>query len=617
MDDFKIQIDNDIQIIQKEYERIDSKLEKPEYAFHYWVLSRLYNVDEEISYSFITEGNDKNIDCFVHFEDTKELYIIQSKYYDINTPVVRDNVSDFLSTPLNVLCNGKYRRSEELQKIFNRVCGDPEYKIWLHFYITNNKINDDANDLIHEFTNKHKKISAFVGARIFYLDDIQNIYYGERFNNVKNFSAILPTKVKGTSLDVRPEDYDISWMINVRYVMVNVGEIFRIYRKASEKGYEIFDENIREYLGRGGSINKKIIDTLKSSEDRENFFYYNNGITITCKQCDTLRSNELPGKYTYGFRLKNPQIVNGCQTINSIAEVLSHYSDKDIDKEFERCYVLTKVFVFDKETSEKKPHLEKNIIKYTNSQNSITDKAFASKRLLFANIQTELKKRGFLLLVKPSDKNKFIEEFKDEVKLKKLKIKSKEKLSFYNLDFTKTQDYMIPLEKLVQVLLAFYNGGYDAFTKKNRVLKPNSELYKSFSLNIEKNFTIDNMLNLFLLYKKAEIEQKQSGDRIPIPYYLLGFLGNGIDKIDFQTLNSKLSQVFCDKERFTQLYLFSKNLTKMYAEEYYREKQMDYNRMIKQEIDMAILERCINISADNLISFGAIDDKTKDFFTHI
>ena len=65
--------------------------------------------------------------------------------------------------------------------------------------------------------------------------------------------------------------------------LVNVVDIYEIYKQAIEKNYELFEENIREYLGTQG-INNGIIKTLKDSVDRANFFYYNNGITIICEK---------------------------------------------------------------------------------------------------------------------------------------------------------------------------------------------------------------------------------------------------------------------------------------------------------------------------------------------
>ena len=597
MSEFMRQIKDDISLIKRDYGYIDEKIKENNYAFNYWVLSRLYNIHEEIIPSFVTDINDKSIDCFVHYEDMKELYIIQNKFYDENTPLNREDVSDFLTTPLKILAKGEYKRSNELQKIFNRVHEDSEYKIWLHFYVTNNLFHNDIDNLIENFTFSDDRVQAYVGAKLNKLDDIKNIYYGDRFTNKVSFTATLPTRVSATSLDVRPKDYRMEWMIDLRYVMVNVAELFSMYKNALERNYELFEENVREYLGTQG-INNGIIKTLRSPKDRENFFYYNNGVTIICEQCKTLRGTEAAkeshSKNQYGFELKNPQIVNGCQTINSIAEVLSHYSEERIRSEFERVYVLVKVFVFDEKTKIEKENLDKNIVKFTNSQNGINDKAFASKHNFFKNIQEEFHNRGILLLVKPSDKNKFTIEYQDKVKFSELRRKSSHLFELFGLDNSKLSNFMIPLEKMLKVLLAFEKDGFAAFTKGSTVLKPNSPMYKDFSRQIENVFTIDNMLRLYLLYSKAEEDKKSSTDkRTPIPYYLIGFMGNTFKGKTFTEINNKLDYLFSDKKQMNEIYEFYKNLTAYYTDEYCRERNSDYNIMIKQDVLLGILDRCI------------------------
>lgn len=83
----------------------------------------------------------------------------------------------------------------------------------------------------------------------------------------------------------------------------------------------------------------------------------------------------------------------------------------------------------------------------------------------FNNLQAEFKKRGMLLLVKPSDKNKLSVEYKDQAKLAELKKRSKELFRLFDVDDSKLKNYMIPLEKLLKVLLAFSKNGFYAFTK--------------------------------------------------------------------------------------------------------------------------------------------------------
>ena len=45
---FKEQIQQDIKLLQEEYGKNNPLLASDDYAFNYWALTKLYNVDEEI-----------------------------------------------------------------------------------------------------------------------------------------------------------------------------------------------------------------------------------------------------------------------------------------------------------------------------------------------------------------------------------------------------------------------------------------------------------------------------------------------------------------------------------------------------------------------------------------
>ena len=148
---FRTQVKDDIDLIREDWVSRDTNLNKDEYAFNYWILSKLYNLDEETIISNVVDYNDKGIDCFAHFEESKELFIIQNKYYSEQTPLKRPDVADFLSTPLSQLMNNSYKRSSELQNTFNAAYEDSEYKIWFHLYLTNEQRNTDVEQLFRIF----------------------------------------------------------------------------------------------------------------------------------------------------------------------------------------------------------------------------------------------------------------------------------------------------------------------------------------------------------------------------------------------------------------------------------------------------------------------------------
>lgn len=587
MSNFRKQIIEDIELIQENYGHLDSNLKKQEYAFNFWVLSNIFSMEEEIIREYITEYNDKSIDCYAHFEESKELFIIQNKFYNESTPLKRNDIADFLETPLAVLREGHYK-NKDLQNIFNDASKSTDYKIRLFFFVSNNKQNETINLLFKDFNKKNHPNEAEIIADILYLGDIEDRYYGKQFKNNIDFDFILETRNKGTILRILPEDYNLPNMSKAYYITTPVNLIYKMYKSSLEKNYPLFEENIREYLG-PKSINAGIIKTLKS-DDRSNFFYYNNGITIICNEAQKVKRTG----DNYSLNLVQPQVVNGCQTVNTIYEVLSSYNEEDIRNEFNDVYVMAKVLVTDKKNSK----FYKDVVKFTNTQNSIKEKDFAATSKMFLSIQDQFKKRGFLLIIKQSDKYTFKKDYKhSSEELDKMLSKAKNFIRDIdiNIPFKKTNDIYIPLDRLLQVFLSVVKNGYYAYTKKSIILKPdtNSKIFEEYSSQIDKYLSIENMIRLFLIFKKAEFNRKKSEDKkTPIPYYLTGFMGHFIDKEKrkFEKLNSVLKKLFSSgNEYFQSVYNYFSKLTTLYKKNYKKNHNIEYNAMIKKEIDNKLL----------------------------
>lgn len=573
MDDliFREQIKEDIELIQ-ENQSWDSNVSKDEYAFNYWILSNIYNLDEEECNNNITDYNDKGIDCFIHYKEDKELYIIQNKYYAKDTALSSKDVSDFLTRPLASLEKGDYKRSPELQKIYNQTKEDKTYKIFLHFYITNDKRTDDITNIINNANNNKNFI-----AELFYLKNIKTKYYGQQYGESSVLETTIRVKNKATYLAIRPKEYKLPNMSEAYYVMAKISDIYNIWDKAEKENYPLFEENIREYLGGTSGINKAIIDTLKNPKERGNFFYYNNGITVIC---DKAKADSKKVDIT------NPQIVNGCQTVNSIAESLKH--DNDIEENFKDVYIMAKILVLERKNKD----FYRDIVRYTNSQNSINEKVFGATLDPFFKIQKEIKKQGFLLIVKQSDKYQFKESYKTTKEKGTLFICANKNSSNNFFEFKKIADVQIPLETLIQIIGAFKKDAHFAYTKKSFLLRPTSkEYYQNFSIKIGDFFTIESMIKLILLYKKSEHDKKNSEDKkSPSPYYLLNFLGyylksNNIDEQYFLK-NVTIESLEIIYENF-------KILSSKYYELYKRKHSLEYNQMIKQKVDVKIMEEVL------------------------
>ena len=334
--------------------------------------------------------------------------------------------------------------------------------------------------------------------------------------------------------------------------------------------------------------------TLLDDTERNRFFYYNNGITIIC---DDFYKNKNNNKWF--LNLSQPQIVNGCQTVNTIyntiEELLENESEGEIVKVFKNCSILVKIFKVNKRNDSEKIIYE-NIVKYTNTQTAISAKDFASKDNYFINLQENFMTRGFYLIVKQSDKYKYE---KDSEHFQKMKVLSSERLMMFDKIANKPSDLFIDLDKMLKALLAFYYDGYTAFKKGTCTLHETSvKYYLNFSKKIMDYFSTDAMINLFLTYEKSGGMKVARTNRYPIPYYMMDFLGRFIKssenaEFDEKKVTDKLSYLFSSKEIFEEVYDKICQIIEDYGDDFIETNEVDYSTMTKnREIDSSLVEKC-------------------------
>lgn len=592
MSDFRNQISKDIKEYQVRYP-YTKNIEKDEWAFNYWVLDKFFYEDEELIEDKILDYKDMGIDAYEFYEDTKDLYLIQNKYYMDSSRLSSEYVeNDFLLRPINALINGTYKKSSDLQNIFKKYFNHADFTVYLQIYVTNNIRCAEADSYVKKFNLNNPKYRA----EILYLDDIEQKYYSETKQNRLNLTVSVESVNKGTILNINTNDYKLENVLDAKYVFTPVTSIFRIYRDALEKNYPIFDMNIREYLGNKG-VNKKIYETLLDKEDRKNFFYYNNGITLICDTMTSPTSQPRGNNINVSFNVTNPQIVNGCQTVNSIYEALKNEDPNNLEKEYKDTFVMLKILQIDRK-NESEQELYKNIVTYNNSQNSIDEKTFVSNTSIFNRLKIEFEDKGFLLLIKQSDKNSFKNTYSKTTRLDE---RNHERIKRFGLTgyFDKTQDYFIPLEKMLQVIIAFSMGGYHAYTKKSNLLKYNTTQYnKAIEFIKNPEVTIDALIDMYLLYKKADICKSNSQEnRFPIPYYLI----DAFAKYECNTRNPMLISSnlnsYSQIDKIIQLYTM---VTKAYTKSIKQATDIEYNQMIKKPLDYQILENQRDVMSEVL-----------------
>jgi len=135
-----------------------------------------------------------------------------------------------------------------------------------------------------------------------------------------------------------------------------------------------FDANIRDYQG-NVDINKEIRTTLNENEPEEDFWWLNNGITITAGNA-TLASKKL--------LIEDPQIVNGLQTS---FEINKYFTENKIENDIRN--ILVRIIKVENEISRLK------IIKATNSQTNIPPASLRATDPIHRNIEDYLYPKGF------------------------------------------------------------------------------------------------------------------------------------------------------------------------------------------------------------------------------
>ncbi|MDP1991337.1 MAG: AIPR family protein [Syntrophales bacterium] len=164
-----------------------------------------------------------------------------------------------------------------------------------------------------------------------------------------------------------------------------------------EYRYQLFDRNVRFYLGTSNKINSEIVQTAKNTPD--NFYYYNNGITITCSRC---RHSEV-GEHVR-LKLELPQIINGAQTVSALHAAYSEMLRKkkaklgkadqaraECDKHFERIKVLVRII---ESTKHAEAAFSTSLTKFNNSQSSVKLVDFYANRPEQIELQKRLLKYG-------------------------------------------------------------------------------------------------------------------------------------------------------------------------------------------------------------------------------
>ena len=163
---------------------------------------------------------------------------------------------------------------------------------------------------------------------------------------------------------------------------VNVSEIANLFRN---HGDGLLEKNIRRYLGLNRNrVNEAIQETLLG-ENKDNFYFKNNGITMVCRK---FSYNALQEK-NWDMIAEDLQIINGGQTCKTIEQTIESNADKD----FSQVYVLIRLYELS--ADEDNESLINEITLATNSQNPVDLSDLRSNDIVQRTLETDIKILGY------------------------------------------------------------------------------------------------------------------------------------------------------------------------------------------------------------------------------
>jgi|SRR6266850_622153 len=385
----KYRLADEVQQIRKEIPAL-----KDDGAFVLWFLRAFLADSEESAKRALTgQSGDKNLDAILIDENAKQVHLVQGKYHHSVKPEKRNDVmafADWATVPWSErqIRAAFYSKLTPLAQKKMDVAIDRikkrGYELRLYFVTTGTVSATIRNDA------EYKVVQASTHPQIQILDvkRVDQIFH----DYVYGIAPAVPTlflrisesgaaTTEGVHHRFDPDTEIECWVFSM--AAADVGALFK------KSGIRLFARNIRGYLGESPEINEAMADTVKS--EPENFWYYNNGVTIVCDEA----KREVESGVDV-LRVERAQVINGQQTTRTLESTPSKGAS-----------VLVKVIRIPRAAGDHARYedLVSSIVRATNWQNPITPSDLISNDYIQVYLERELRKRGYQYLRKRESKS--------------------------------------------------------------------------------------------------------------------------------------------------------------------------------------------------------------------
>ena len=461
----------------------------PVSAFYFFALSLILSLQDDEIEDSITDncylvsqgdqgGHDRGIDAiYIDDADLKPtVHLFNFKYVVKFEKSSRNFPAGEIDKILNFL-NQLMSKDQSLQQSVNPILFSKVERIWDIFEEAN------PNFVMHLCSNVYNGLESGEKKR-FELGINKHSYFQIEYHLMDDFVRLVTrkgkkrvsAKFKGidrnffekTDGDIRALILQIDSRDLIRIVIddeelrndPNVGD-YKVL-KDHDILEDAFEENVRIYFKQRARVNRNIKGTALSDESHR-FFYFNNGITITCDHFSYSATTRSPI-----IELENIQVVNGCQTIHALHEAFVLDPSR-----FEHIELLCRIY----ETQDE--HLATNIAEYTNSQTAVSSRDIRSVDYVQKKLEAEFAAKGL-----------FYERKR-------------------NQHSGRPRHLRIDAERTGQVMFAFHNGMPMEAKNRKRVIF--AEKYEEI---FHDSITADTVLLPYRLFERIEKEKNKAKSTI-------------------------------------------------------------------------------------------------------
>lgn len=328
----------------------------------------------DASKSVVDGAEDNGIDAIFYSENDKKLVIVQSKWSIKGKSEPSSSDVQKFCTGVKDLFNAEFDRfndkirskQQQIEKALNEF--DTVYELVLIDTNETKELAKHANrhikDLISEMNNTGDDAS-------------KNIVTYRRMHQGRIFESLAATSSnEPISIELGLAQWGLITEPYKAYFGITSGD--EVASWYDDYGNFLFEKNIRKVLGHT-DVNDEIKGTLENN--KKDFWYFNNGITIIC---EGIEKSLLGGSSRdYGsFKLTNLSIVNGAQTVSTIGNFKKNFPDDSLED------VKIQVRVISLESTPE--FFGKKVTRTNNRQNRIENRDFVSQDPEQQRIKTEL-----------------------------------------------------------------------------------------------------------------------------------------------------------------------------------------------------------------------------------